>query len=72
MIDTWNSLSHSQSTMNVAINEWRYRFQACVNEKEDIMNTCYSKWTLTRTGCADQPNGVLDCAISTVFISPKL
>ena len=51
-IDTWRSLS--QSTVDDAIDEWRKRLQACVNKKEDILNTWCSNWTWTQTGCADK------------------
>jgi len=40
LIDTWHSLS--QSIVDDAIDEWRKRLQAGVNEKEEILNTCYS------------------------------
>ena len=38
LIDTWNDLS--QSIVDDAVDEWRNRLQACVNETEDILNTC--------------------------------
>jgi len=31
----------AHSIADNAIHEWRKRLQACVNEKEDILNTCY-------------------------------
>ena len=40
LIDTWNSLS--QSIVDGAIDQWRKRLQVCVNEKGDVLNTCYS------------------------------
>jgi len=58
LIDTWHSLS--QSIVDDAIDEWRKRLQAGVNEKEEILNTCYSNWTWT--GCADKLDVLLDCA----------
>jgi len=40
LIDTWNNLS--QNIVDDAVDEWRKRLQAChcVNENEDILNTC--------------------------------
>ena len=38
LIDTWTDLS--QNTVDNAVDEWCKRLQACVNEKEDILNTC--------------------------------
>jgi len=40
LIDTWNSLS--QSIVDDAIDDRQKRLQTCVNEKEDILNTCCS------------------------------
>jgi len=31
-------------------------------KKENILNTCCSSWSWTRTGCADKLDVVLDCA----------
>ena len=38
LVDTWNNLL-LQSIVDDAVDEWRKRLQACVNEK-DILNTC--------------------------------
>jgi len=43
LIDTWHSLP--QSTVDNAIDAWRKRLLACVNEKGGIFNICYINLT---------------------------